>query len=370
MSRFDDFFPNPEHVEADSITVAAPVGQAYEVARHWDLAKAPLARLLFRLRTEPGGEVDEDALTLDRIGGEGPGFRLIEDQPPRHFLIGAIGEFWRPSIPFRDFEPHEFAGFSEPGLGKILWGLEFEPLGPHATRIRLEVRIGAHDPKTWKRFRRYYRLIGPFSRWIRKDALDRMQQELGSVGADEAQATLPGDERIANAKAQATHAITIDAAPERVWPWLVQMGCGRGGWYSYDLLDNGGRPSATAIIPELQQLAVGDVLATSPKDPTGFFVSRLEPARVLELGAVFGPKDKSAHPIAGSQPKDWPSPYWAVTWSFVLEPWGTRQTRLITRARLDFGPTGTPRRAWYIRPLHAFMEHRQLDNLKRRVEQG
>lgn len=371
MSRFDDYFPNPQLVEVDEIEVAVSADRAYQVARHWDLGKAPVARLLFQARTALGGEAaDADALTLDRIGGDGPGFRIVEDEPPRHFLIGAIGQFWRPSIPFRRFEPREFAAFGEPEVGKILWGLEFEPLGPHATRVRLEVRIGAQDPRTWRRFRRYFRIIAPFSHLIRKDALERMKKELGSVPAHEASSPLAGDERIQDAKAQATHAITIDAPPERVWPWLMQMGCGRGGWYSYDALDNGGRPSAAVIIPELQRLEVGDVLAASPKDPSGFFVSRLEPNRLLELGAVFDPKHKTAQPIAGSRSSDWPSPYWAVTWSFVLQPWGQRQTRLVTRARLDFGPSGTPRRAWYIRPLHAFMEHRQLENLKRRAERS
>ena len=56
----------------------------------------------------------------------------------------------------------------------------------------------------------------------------------------------------------------IAAPPERVWPWRVQMGAGRAGWYSYDRIDNGGRPSADRIVPELQRLAVGDVMPAVP----------------------------------------------------------------------------------------------------------
>ena len=60
---------------------------------------------------------------------------------------------------------------------------------------------------------------------------------------EEAHRPLPGDEVIPHPIGSQTHAITIDMPPDQVWPWLVQMGCGRAGWYSYDLLDNGGRPS-------------------------------------------------------------------------------------------------------------------------------
>ena len=62
----------------------------------------------------------------------------------------------------------------------------------------------------------------------------------------------------------ATRAISIAAAPERVWPWLLQVGLTRAGWYSYDILDNLGRRSARRIIPELQGLAPGDVVPMSP----------------------------------------------------------------------------------------------------------
>ena len=76
--------------------------------------------------------------------------------------------------------------------------------------------------------------------------------------------SLPGDELTPHAQFTATRAITIHAAPEAVWPWLVQVGCRRAGWYSHDVLDNVGRPSATTIIPELQHLEVGQWVPMSP----------------------------------------------------------------------------------------------------------
>jgi len=79
---------------------------------------------------------------------------------------------------------------------------------------------------------------------------------------------LPGDDQLPRAQFQCTRAITIQATPEDIWPWLVQAGCLRGGFYSNDLLDNLGHPSATAIIPDLQNLEVGQWVPMSPTAPT------------------------------------------------------------------------------------------------------
>jgi hypothetical protein len=73
----------------------------------------------------------------------------------------------------------------------------------------------------------------------------------------EQDADLPGDELFPRAQYRSTRAISIQARPEEVWPWLVQVGCGRAGFYSHDLLDNLARPSATTILPAFQHLEVG-----------------------------------------------------------------------------------------------------------------
>jgi len=78
---------------------------------------------------------------------------------------------------------------------------------------------------------------------------------------------MPGDALFPRAQFRATRAITIAAPPDVVWPWLVQVGCGRAGWYSDDLLDNLGRPSATVLVPGLQHLEVGQWVPMSPKPP-------------------------------------------------------------------------------------------------------
>jgi len=75
---------------------------------------------------------------------------------------------------------------------------------------------------------------------------------------------MPGDELLGPDAASTTRAITIDAQPEDVFPWLLEIGYGRGGWYSYDRIDNDGKPSVDRIDPVLQRLAVGDRMVGGP----------------------------------------------------------------------------------------------------------
>ncbi len=131
-------------------------------------------------------------------------------------------------------------------------------------------------------------------------------------GATEAevQRSMPGDSLIADASLNTTRAITIRARPEQIWPWLVQMGPGRGGWYSYDALDNGGRPSAERVIPEWQvTLRPGDSLGVGngPK----FQVMEVETNRYL----VLGPK---------------------ISWAMALYPQADSTTRLVQRLRSHY----------------------------------
>jgi len=86
---------------------------------------------------------------------------------------------------------------------------------------------------------------------------------------------MPGDEVVRRPTFNATRAVTVNARPEHIWPWIVQMGFGRAGWYSYDLIDNLGRPSAERIIPELQKVAVGDLVPIFGK--MGFWVRDFRP---------------------------------------------------------------------------------------------
>jgi hypothetical protein len=171
--------------------------------------------------------------------------------------------------------------------------------------------------------------------------------------------SLPGDELLMAARAEVTHQVDIQAPPEKVWPWLVQMGRRRGGWYSWDLFDNGGARSADRIVPELQKLAVGDVLPIKAEGSEGFTVLILDPPRALILG------DPSLLP--GRVRPDPHAP--RATWAFVLEPLGAAATRLRVRVRAEYGRSLA---ASLLRPLvgalHEVMERKQLRTLKERVE--
>jgi hypothetical protein len=124
---------------------------------------------------------------------------------------------------------------------------------------------------------------------------------------------LPGDELVTRPSFSATRAITIDAPPEQIWPWLVQVGVTRAGWYSYDLLDNLGHPSARHIIPEFQHLAPGDLVPMSPNGMKGIAVHSLDPPRSMIWGT----------------PGD-------TTWAWQLDPGHDGSTRLITRVRSHY----------------------------------
>ena len=90
---------------------------------------------------------------------------------------------------------------------------------------------------------------------------------------------LPGDERIPDAIDTLTHVVTIQRPPRDVWPWLVQMGAGpRGGWYSYDWLDNARQPSATWVVPELQHPTIGTVFPALPAATDAFVLLAIEPS--------------------------------------------------------------------------------------------
>ncbi|CEF48798.1 unnamed protein product [uncultured bacterium] len=128
---------------------------------------------------------------------------------------------------------------------------------------------------------------------------------------------LPGDGIVPEPMFTVTHAITIDAPVERVWPWLVQMGSDRAGWYSWDAIDNGAKPSALRIVPDLQAVAPGDVMPAVPGAKDAFVVAAVNPPHDLVLTA----------PDASGKA--------AVSWEHFLESVDGRRSRLILRGRVS-----------------------------------
>jgi hypothetical protein len=143
----------------------------------------------------------------------------------------------------------------------------------------------------------YLLVIGPWQRrWGTTD--------------DEIQRAMPGDALLRPDALSTTRAITIDASPEDVFPWLLQIGYGRGGWYSYDWIDNDGKPSVERIDSALQRLAVGDRIEMLPG--VGPVVCEIAP---------------NHHIVSGGE---------TDSWCMLVEPTYDGRTRLISRWRQDW----------------------------------
>lgn len=171
----------------------------------------------------------------------------------------------------------------------------------------------------------------------------------GTAG-DEADRALPGDELLAEPDIVSTRAVEVGAAPRFVWPWLVQMGPGRGGAYTYDSIENLlglGMHSADRVLPQYQDLKVGDEQQLGRRGPV-LRVARLEPERCLVL-----PSDDG----------NW-------VWAFALAPVGGG-SRLVSRNRIGIpGASGLARAlyAYAMEPGSLIMERKMLLGIRRRAE--
>ncbi len=185
------------------------------------------------------------------------------------------------------------------------------------------------------------------------------------VSDEEVAQAFPGQDIVPGGKRSATMATTIDAPPERVWPWLLQMGTDRGGWYSWDHLDNFGRKSAGRLHAEWQDVAVGSRMNGKADGSQYWEVAALEPERFLCLRISLDLKGRQFDP-AGPRPRLFTD----STWGFQLKPLSGGRTRLIVSGYWAFSPA-------FLRPVLSFlalepshwvMQTRQFANLKRLAE--
>jgi proline iminopeptidase len=183
---------------------------------------------------------------------------------------------------------------------------------------------------------------------------------------EEVRAPYPGADLLPGGKRGATMAVTIDAPPSAVWPWLVQMGCDRAGWYSWDRLDNAGVPSAERIHREWQELAVGDRLTSTPSGATWFEVAALEPERFLALRAPIDLRGGRPFDTTGVRPRL----YSDTLWGFQLKELPGRRTRLVVSGYAATRPSTVVAlgNLLFWEPAHWIMQQRQFTNLRRRAE--
>jgi hypothetical protein len=180
------------------------------------------------------------------------------------------------------------------------------------------------------------------------------------ASSGEVAATLAGDELVPNPKWSYTYAVGIGAPPAEVWPWVAQIGQGRGGFYSYQTLENllGCQiENTTQILPQFQRPAVGDEIYLHPTSPP-LSVAVVDPPRALVLHG----KPAETRSDSGAA---------TSTWQFILteQPAGT--TRLLTRGRSDYGP-GLTERLFFgrfpIEPVTFVMSRKMLIEIKRLAE--
>ena len=168
---------------------------------------------------------------------------------------------------------------------------------------------------------------------------------------NEVQKKLPGDELMPHPRWGFTHALTIKAPVAEVWPWIVQMGQGRGGFYSYELLENlvgCDIHNADCIIPEFQNLKVGESIKLHPKAPVPVAIVEPNHALVLHYEADF-----------------------SSNWLWVLEPVDEKTTRLISRWSGDYGPGLRNRLSYgpcFMEPIEFNMSRKMLLGIKQRAE--
>jgi proline iminopeptidase len=191
---------------------------------------------------------------------------------------------------------------------------------------------------------------------------------LNGQGATRAEQTkpLPGDDLIADGRLGAAMAAEFPVPPSQLWPWLVQMGSDRAGFYSWDRLDNGGRPSADRIHTEWQDLKQGDRIASTPDGERWFDVALLIPERALVLRAPLKlPAAQMFDPSVEA-----PRFYNDSTWAFHLFRTRSGGTRLVVRGVWAGRPRPLLAAGNFVfwDPAHWVMQSRQFSVLRKLVE--
>lgn len=199
-STIERLMPEYRLRQIDRVRVRLSPTEAWPIVRGFDIYELPISRFLFNLRILPErllqlikGQNPKTAehSRIDDFAGPGKGFQILAEIPGKEITIGAIGKFWQPSIDFANFNRKSFSTFQEDGYGKLAWTLRLDPDSQGGSWLTWELRVTATDDRSWRKFSRYWFVIGKFSHFLRKTALKHFQEKLGSVGEENLK--LPGD---------------------------------------------------------------------------------------------------------------------------------------------------------------------------------
>jgi hypothetical protein len=166
----DELLPAWDVASRHRIEIDAPAAVVYRQVRALDLSRSRGIRLLLRLRG-----LRTDAVNLD--GLERAGFTVLVEQPRRELVIGLIGKFWTPSGRLRPTDTEHFREFSVPGYAKAAWNFVVDEESDGRVVLTTETRVLCLDPTSRRLFRGYWRLIRPFSGWIRRRGLAIVKEQ-------------------------------------------------------------------------------------------------------------------------------------------------------------------------------------------------
>ncbi len=186
MTLLDRYLPKWDVRDRHERTVPAERKRAYQALRALALERPLVVRALFFLRTLPqrwrGGATPRRPGPFVDSALEA-GWRILEEDPGRELVMGALTRPWEPVVRFRGLSGPAFTAFAEAGWAKIAWSISAEETGPERTRLAIETRVLTTDAASRRRFRRYWGVFGLGIRLIRVVALAEVRRTLRGMGA-------------------------------------------------------------------------------------------------------------------------------------------------------------------------------------------
>lgn len=175
----DRFVPEYEVCERHETQVDAPVEWTYAAARGMDLMQSPIIRAIFRGRELLMGASPTEPRAPQPLVDEvlAIGWGMLAEETGRELVLGAVTQPWEAEVKFRSLPPDEFAAFDAPGFSKIAWTIRADPLGPATSRFSTETRVTTTDAEARRRFRRYWTMVSPGVRLIRRESLRLVRSE-------------------------------------------------------------------------------------------------------------------------------------------------------------------------------------------------
>lgn len=177
-SLLDGYLASYDVRSGHEVEVEAPAAVAFQAARDLNVGRSVVATVLFAVRAIPhlvtGKAKPSRSITLDTLLAAG--FVILEEDPPRKFVMGVVGKFWRPDSGIVRISADEFRSFRTPGFAKGVISFSVEELDGSTSLVATETRVACTDSSARRKFSLYWRAIGPFSGVIRRLMLNEVKR--------------------------------------------------------------------------------------------------------------------------------------------------------------------------------------------------